>query len=79
MSEAGSNQNNVSLKVSDQKKQQQYKKVNPVTRFFIALVVIFVVVPGILIGLPYALFYDATHTKIHTRDNYPIGMNFQEC
>ncbi len=60
------------VKKSKKKKAAPKKKESgPLTKLIIGLAVMFVVIPCMLIGLTYALFYDATNTEIYTRENYP--------
>ena len=60
------------VKNNTQTQQPKKKKKSGLQKFLISLLVIFVIVPATLIGLTYALFYDSTHTPIHTRTDYPI-------
>lgn len=60
------------VKNNTQTQQPNKKKKSALQKFFISLLVIFVIVPSALIGLIYALFYDSTHTPIHVRESYPI-------
>lgn len=52
--------------------QPKKKKKSALSKFLISLLVIFVIIPCTLIGLTYALFYDASHKNIHVREYYPI-------
>ena len=54
------------------------KKKNPVARFFVFLLVFILLLPVILIGLVFALFYDEGHKKINVRDDYPINEVFND-
>ena len=60
--------------MAEQVKKQpaKKKKMGALGKFFISLLVIFIIIPCTLVGLTYALFYDASHKNIHVRENYPV-------
>ena len=54
------------------------KKMSFFAKFFIGLLIFILVLPFVLVGLVYALFYDPAHKDIKTRDNYGVEQIFNE-
>ena len=51
-------------------RQKKKKKGLPgIAKFFITIGIIFILIPGILVGVIFALFYDGSHTEINVRED----------